>query len=278
MWNWITKLDELRAEGKPVTAVTVTQVTGSTPREPGAKMLVLSDGTFFGTIGGGRLEQMAITDAMAALKAGKSKVIRYPLGAKTGQCCGGVAELFFEILNDGPQLVVFGAGHVARAICRTMTGTAFQTRVIDEREEWVFSKAIPRAVTRLHGEWRDFADDLPWNSEKTYVLVMTHRHDTDQAIIEYAVQRPAKFIGLIGSQSKWARFRQRLIFRGVDEKLLARVRCPVGLSLGGKAPQEIAVSIAGELLEEFYGKNGLVSAHPSRRGTKLPSYEPERSL
>ena len=144
MWNWLSKLEEFRAEeGRPVAAVTVTQVTGSTPREPGTKMLVLGDGTFFGTIGGGRLEQMAIADAIAALEEGKSKVIRYPLGAKTGQCCGGVTELFFEILNDGPQLIIFGAGHVARAVCRTMNGTAFQSRVIDEREDWVSSKAIP---------------------------------------------------------------------------------------------------------------------------------------
>src|ERR1700722_11661172 len=99
MWNWISKLEELRIQGVGVVAVTVTQNTGSTPREPGAKMLVLTDGTFFGTIGGGRFEELALLEARQCLKSGITKVVRYPLGAKTGQCCGGVTELFFEVLN-----------------------------------------------------------------------------------------------------------------------------------------------------------------------------------
>src|SRR4051812_50163059 len=111
MWNWVSRLEELRSQGHAVVAVTVTQCSGSTPREPGAKMLVLGNGEFYGTVGGGHLEELALADARKILQEGGSRQIRYPLGAKTGQCCGGVVELFFESINVGPRLYLFGAGH-----------------------------------------------------------------------------------------------------------------------------------------------------------------------
>jgi xanthine dehydrogenase accessory factor len=133
-----------------------------------------------------------------------------------------------------------------------MAGTPFIVHVIDEREEWVSSDAIPRDTIRHRCEWDEFAGEAQWDDERTYVAVMTHRHDTDQAIIEDVIGRRARYIGLIGSESKWARFRQRLLARSVDESRLARVRCPLGLNVGGKAPQEVAVSLAAELLKEHH--------------------------
>jgi xanthine dehydrogenase accessory factor len=252
MWNWITKLEELRAQGRPVVAVTVTQCSGSTPRDTGAKMLVLEDGTFFGTIGGGHLEDLAIADARKCLEEGASRTIKYPLGAKTGQCCGGVVELLMEVVNNGPRLYIFGAGHVGQAACRTLVGTPFSVHVVDERAEWVNSDAIPGEVVRHHCEWDDFVEEARWDADRTYVAIMTHRHDTDQDIIEDVIKRPAKYIGMIGSRGKWERFRQRLTARGVSEETLARVRCPLGIDIGGKAPQEVAVSLAAELLKTHY--------------------------
>lgn len=242
--------------GKTVVTVTVTQCTGSTPREVGAKMLVLEDAKIFGTIGGGHLEEQAIKDAVALLAEGTSKTIRYPLGAKTGQCCGGTVDLLFEVLNRGPRLYLFGAGHVGQALCRTVVGTSFTVHVVDERKEWVFSDEIPREVVRHHCEWQDFVEEAPWDAANTYVAIMTHRHDTDQAIVEDLLRRgrPVRYLGLIGSRSKWARFEQRLKLRGVTDAALQSVRCPVGLPIGGKAPQEVAVSIAAELLKEHYGR------------------------
>lgn len=254
MWNWISKLEELRQKGIPVVAVTVTQCTGSTPRAPGAKMLVLSNGEFFGTIGGGHLEELALADAKKCLEEGASKSIRYPLGAKTGQCCGGVVELFFEALNIGPRLYLFGAGHVGQAVCKTLTGTPFIVHVIDEREEWISSKELPADAIRHHCEWDDFVKDADWHDHKTYVAVMTHRHDTDQDIIEALVDRPTRYLGLIGSSSKWERFKQRLIARGMGMEKLERVQCPLGIDIGGKAPQEVAISLAAQLLKVHYGR------------------------
>jgi len=253
MWNWISQLEELRSLGRPFIAVTVVHCTGSTPREVGAKMLVVED-TFFGTVGGGHLEELALKDARACLKEGVSRVIKYPLGAKTGQCCGGVVDLFMEVINDGPRLYLFGAGHVGQAVSRAFAGTPFQVHIIDEREEWISSREIPKDAIRYHDEWDEFAKQAEWHPEKTYVAIMTHRHDTDQDIVEYVIQKQTKFIGLIGSESKWERFKQRLTLKGVSMATLEKVKCPIGLDIGGKAPQEVAISVASEMLKIHYGR------------------------
>jgi xanthine dehydrogenase accessory factor len=254
MWNWISRLEELRSAGTPVVAVTVTGGTGSTPREAGAKMLVLATGECFGTIGGGHLEELAIADARRCLEAGESRTIRYPLGAKTGQCCGGVVDLFFEVIGQGPRLYLFGAGHVGQAVCRTLSGTPFSVHVVDERKGWIRGETIPGDAIRHECEWDAFAEEAEWHPERTYVAIMTHRHDVDQEIVAHAVRKPARYIGLIGSEAKWGRFRQRLAQRGFTEDELARVKCPIGLDVGGKAPQEVAISLAGELLGIHYGR------------------------
>ena len=83
---------------------------------------------------------------------------------------------------------------------------------------------------------------------------MTHRHDIDEAIVADVVGRPARYLGLIGSPTKWRRFRDRLESRGVAEEALDRVKCPIGLDVGGKSPQEVAISIAAELLGVHHGR------------------------
>lgn len=254
MWNWVPALEQYRKQGQPLALVTVTQCTGSTPRETGAKMIVLPDGRFQGTIGGGHLEELAIKDAIQLIGKNESQTIKYPLGAKTGQCCGGVVELLIEVMNAGPHLYLFGAGHVGQAVARTLVGTPFTVHAIDEREEWVMSPQLPNEIVRHACEWDDFVDDAIWDQEKTYVAVMTHRHDLDQDIIEAMIKKNIRYVGLIGSRSKWERFKQRLTLKGVAEADLSRVKCPIGIDVGGKAPQEIAVSVAGELLKTHYGR------------------------
>jgi xanthine dehydrogenase accessory factor len=254
MWNWAGKLDELEREGHPVGIVTVVSVAGSTPCALGAKMLVLSDGRFFGTVGGGHLERLAMDDARACVQAGEPKRFRYPLGAKAGQCCGGVVETFVEVTGVGPALYLFGAGHVGQALVKTLGGTPFRVHVIDEREEWMADGVLPVEVRRHACPWDEFVDGARWDASRTYVAVMTHRHDTDQDIIGALLDKPTRYLGLIGSQTKWARFKERLGARGATEAQLARVRCPIGLDIGGKAPQEVAVSVAAELLKVHHGK------------------------
>jgi xanthine dehydrogenase accessory factor len=255
MWDWLSKLTELRAEGGGALAViTVTACSGSTPVAVGSKMIVRANGEFFGTIGGGNFESLALTDAAKCIASGESRSFKYPLGATAGQCCGGVVEAFCEVIGLAPRLYLFGAGHVGQAVCRTLAGTAFEIHAIDEREEWIKSDALPRSVRRHACAWDEMIENTAWDASRTYVAIMTHRHDTDQEIVAAAIERPAKYIGLIGSQTKWRRFKERLVARGVSEEKLARVKCPIGIDVGGKAPQEVAVSVCAELLKTHYGR------------------------
>lgn len=253
-WNWISIVSDYEQTGQQFVLMTVTQCTGSTPRGVGTKMIILPDGKFYGTIGGGNLEALAMKDALDCLAKGVSQVFRYPLGAKVGQCCGGVVEIFMEVFGYAPRLYVFGAGHVGQAICRTLSGTPFRIQLIDERTEWIDSKELPAGVIRFRGDWSEFVREAVWDKERTYAVVMTHRHDVDQEIIADLIRREARYIGLIGSDAKWERFQQRLLLRGFSKEELQRVNCPIGVDTGGKAPQEIAISFGAEIISKYYGK------------------------
>ncbi|MFO0658663.1 MAG: xanthine dehydrogenase accessory protein XdhC [Polyangiaceae bacterium] len=249
MWDWLTSLDELRQNNTSGALVVVARCEGSTPREPGAKLVVRADGSFVGTIGGGHLEQLVIRDALAAISDGTSRMIRYPLGPAAGQCCGGVVEVLIDVINAGPSLYVFGAGHVGHALCRVLEGTSFRTHLIDDRDEWIHAPGLPASTLTHAGEWQTFVEQARWDAELTYAVVMTYRHDTDQEIVEALSKKPLRWLGLIGSKTKWEKFRRRLSARGIADETLARVRCPVGLPMGGKAPAEVAISIAAEILQ-----------------------------
>jgi xanthine dehydrogenase accessory factor len=155
--DWRTELVRLREAGTPHVLVTVVRVKGSTPREVGARMIVVpesADARPIGTIGGGHLELQAITEAfeMARGQAGRPpEVVTYPLCEKSGQCCGGSIDLLYEAFGHEPELVVFGAGHVGQAVARVMAGTPFTVHLVDERKEWITSNDIPDS-TRRHAE------------------------------------------------------------------------------------------------------------------------------
>jgi xanthine dehydrogenase accessory factor len=254
MWDWTRRLDELARGGTPVAIVTIIGCSGSTPRELGAKMLVREDGRINGTIGGGHLEELCIGEARACLASDAARTLRIPLGAKTGQCCGGVVDVLVEVVNVGPTLYLFGVGHVGQALCHVLAATPFRIEVVDPRDGWVNAPEIPPSVIRHACEWDEVTSSLRWDAARTFVAIMTHRHDTDQDIVEHVLDKPAKHIGLIGSATKWQRFRTRLLAKGRTEAELARIKCPIGLDIGGKSPGEVAVSIAAEMLKIHHGK------------------------
>jgi len=250
MWDWVGQIEKLKNQCTPVCMVTVAGVEGSAPREVGTKMLVLKNGTFYGTIGGGNLEFLAIEEAKRQLSQGSSEKIRFPLGAKTGQCCGGIVELLFESMNTGPQLYLFGAGHVSQAIARSLNESIFTVHVIDEREEWI--SQLPPGIVKHSIDPETFISEANFEATKTYCIVLTHRHDLDESLIKLLSEKEVRYLGLIGSESKWQRFRQRLTARGVAEINLNRVRCPIGIGIFGKIPSEIAISVGAELLKLHY--------------------------
>lgn len=245
MWNWAAKLQTLSAEREPFAIVTVTRCSGSTPRETGAKMFVCSDGRFFGTIGGGGLEKQAISDALRCLSEGQSRTLHFPLHAAVGQCCGGVVELLVEVMNSGPLLYIFGAGHVGQALVRTLADTPFRVETVDARPEWNATHCISPL---------EFVTEGKWDAKNSHVVIMTHDHELDYQLLKAILPKTPRFLGMIGSQNKWKSFQNQLQAAGFSPEAWKSVHCPVGLPIGGKSPQEVAISIAAELLKEHYEK------------------------
>jgi xanthine dehydrogenase accessory factor len=252
VWDWIGKLDELRRRNQLAVLVTVTKSAGSTPRKHGARMIVLPDGKFFGTIGGGNAEQYALDEAMKCLSKVQSASLEVPL-KQVGEfpACGGTMEMYMEVVNYNPTLYLFGAGHIGQALCRVLADTPFRIHLIDEREEWINAPALPAGVMRHQRHYSDFIRQANWCEKRSFVTIVTFNGALDQQILEEVLPHPARFVGMIGSKGKWARVQKNLEETGLD---LSRVRCPVGHDNGGNSPQEIAISIASQLLSTYYGR------------------------
>jgi xanthine dehydrogenase accessory factor len=258
-------LEALLAEldrGRRAVLVTVVRSSGSTPRGPGARMLVRSDGTSVGTIGGGAFEAVAQADARDLLAGGggRTAIKRYTFTERgedaLGMACGGNAEILLEVVEAGELLVIFGAGHVGCALAKAAAAVGFRPALVDDRPE--ACEAAERLgvgdVRRCDPEW---SRGVPVTDGSSYVAVVTRCHRTDRMALRHALRRPARYVGLIGSRRK-----REVIFRelrdedGIAVDDLRRVRCPIGLPLGGETPEEIAVSIVAELLQVRHGTGG----------------------
>lgn len=252
MWDWIGKLDELKRQNQLAVLVTVIKTTGSTPRKQGAKMIVLPDGSFHGSVGGGVPEYYALKEAMDCLQQAHSRLADVPL-QKQGEfpACGGTMEMYMEVLNSNPTLYLFGAGHIAQNLCQVLEGTPFAVHLVDEREEWINAPGIPAATIRHNCHWSDFVEQANWCAKRSYVAIMTYDGTLDQQVLEEVLPHPTRFLGMVGSKGKWSRIEKNLAGRGFD---LSRVCCPVGHAIGGNAPREIAISIASQILAVHYGQ------------------------
>jgi xanthine dehydrogenase accessory factor len=252
----------------PAVIVHVTQTQGSVPREAGAWMGVFADGTV-GTVGGGHLEHEAIALARRALNAESIDAEkRFVLGPSLGQCCGGVVHLRFELVQpaqadalrarleqaaDAERLPValFGGGHVGQAIVRALRPLPVRVHWIDSRDE-IFPLELPRWIECEHSApvQAAVADLAP----QSRVLIMSFSHAEDLDIVAACLQRQRAradlpFVGLIGSKTKWASFRQRLEAQGFTAEEIAHITCPIGLpGIPGKEPEVIAAAVAAQLL------------------------------
>lgn len=243
----LTEAARLLAEGRRFALVTVVRTAGSTPRKPGAKMIVRDDGTVTGTIGGGRIEIELISEARAALEDGAPRLVRRHLTKELAMCCGGEMEAFVEPVGRAEMLVLVGGGHINLALAEVAARLGFNLVVVDEAEEVAFAGRFPGA--RLVHDWEPRAWGVPFGPE-VYVVVATRDHAVDQKVLEQLAElqaRPA-YLGVIGSRGKLGRFRKRLEVRGVPDAWIEQVRGPIGVDVGAETPAEIAVAVAAELI------------------------------
>lgn len=258
---WINALAELQQQGEPCVLVTIIEERGSTPRNAGSKMVVSRE-RLYDTIGGGHLEYkaQAIAREMLENRVRETRLERFSLGASLGQCCGGATVLLFEPMGQ-PQahIAVFGAGHVGRALVPLLASLPCKVRWIDSRDN-EFPEQIPAGVEKVvNDDVVDEVDNMPAGS---YFIVMTHNHQLDLELTAAILERnDFTYYGLIGSQSKRAKFEHRLRDRGFKPETVQRMRCPMGIAeVKGKLPVEIAVSIAGEVIATYNASFGEKSS------------------
>lgn len=245
--------------------VSVQATQGSVPRETGAWMAV-GAAAVVGTIGGGQLEFEAIAEARRRLAGGTgAEVLRFALGPSLGQCCGGVVHLRFERAGPGQlaarqraleaslaPLALFGGGHVGRALVRVLAPLPFAVTWIDSRDE-IFPADTPAHVHCEHSDPVHAA--VASLAPRSRVLIMSFSHAEDLDVLAACLRRQREsgdlpYLGLIGSQTKWAAFRHRLEARGFLAQELAHVTCPIGVpGIPGKEPEVIAVAVAAQLLQ-----------------------------
>jgi xanthine dehydrogenase accessory factor len=248
--DWLETLRRLEAEGTPSVLVTLVSARGSTPREAGCKMVVTADG-LHGTIGGGNLEFQSVRAARALLVAdpGTPVVRDFPLGPALGQCCGGHATVLFETIRPVRwRVALFGAGHVGRELVRLLERLPCRISWIDSRPD-AFPPDLPANVTVVTPAHP--AQEIAGFAPGTMVLVMTHDHQLDYEIVSAALnQADLGFIGLIGSETKRARFASRLARAGMGAEAIGRLVCPIGIAgAGGKLPAEIAIAVVAQMLQ-----------------------------
>lgn len=251
--GFIERLAELSHSGRPFASVTLVDAIGSTPQDPGTKMLVDESGLLFGTVGGGRVEYQAIEFARQMLRDSDSTATRFVewnLQRDVGMTCGGVVKLYFEAYNHREwRIVIFGAGHVAQSLIRCLLELECRIVCVDSRPEWL--ARLPKSGKLTPFELTDAADFVPQLTAGDFVLSMTMGHRTDQPILKAIFRRgvlPA-YLGVIGSQAKRSVLVRELVAAGIDAEALKSMRCPIGLALGKNQPGEIAISIAAELIQ-----------------------------
>jgi xanthine dehydrogenase accessory factor len=244
------------SKGQACALVTVTGSSGSVPRELGAKMLVLADGSIEGTIGGGRLEAQAALDAVRALTDGTSRAASYELEPKAlGMYCGGRVDVFIDVHCDALKLVVLGGGHVGEKVAALASFLGVPHWVVDDREEFASRARFPHAREVLVAP-PDAALARLGVDSRTAIAVVTRCHGFDLRCLVAALRTPAFYVGMIGSREKTRRLfalcERRELFPAED----ARVHAPIGLDLGGTSPEAIALSILAEISMRRHGASG----------------------
>ncbi len=247
-----------QGRGEPVALLTVVKVTGAAPCGPGTKLLVHSDGHLSGTLGGAGTDARAREDGLKALSSGEPGMLTYHLDPENGESvgsCGATLEIFAEPLRPEPRLLVAGSGYVAQALARLAVATGWRVTLLDDRSELLRSASVPEAVETEVGELPDLLV-AHHPDPVTAVVIVTRGHRSDREALVAALSTPAGYVGMIGSPSKVRQIFRSLLNDGMPAETLARVYAPIGLDLAAQTPDEIALSIAAELLMWRRGGSG----------------------
>ncbi len=247
----------------PGMVVTVVDKTGEGPQIVGAKMLVTPDGKSKGTIGGGALERIAYEEALTLLNKKSSHLEKYDLSCDhafkdakyVGMSCGGSITLFYEYMNPGTPLFIFGAGHVGRAVANHLKNMNYIITVVDDREG-IFD-GFEGGNNTITGKYQEVIKNL-YMPDGCQVLIATPGHVSDYTVLKYIHEAGYKpsYIGLLGSKVKSEAVYKKIAEDFGSEFRLDLLYLPVGLDIGGSSPEEVAISIIAEMQALKYCRDG----------------------
>jgi len=257
------KIVEYRRTGVDSVLVTATEKSGEGPVEVGKKMLATATGRAFGTVGGGALEFYAREKCKEIIKARKHLTERYVLcdgkvvpDTKTmPMACGGVVTLFYEFVGSREYVYIFGGGHCGQALVKVIKPLGFHVTVIDERAMVV--DQFEGADVKINAPFTDFIDKNGIR-EGSYVIVCTPSHLHDYHVLNMIIERKLKprYLGMLCSLKKIKEYLEATYKNFGKDVDLANFYAPIGLQLGGSTPEDIAISIASEMLVVEHGETG----------------------
>ena len=214
-------------------------------------MLVRDDGTIAGTIGGGCVEAEVWQAAKEVMQEEKPRSLTFNLNNNpkydSGLVCGGTLEVYIEPVLPAAALYIFGAGHVALNLYKVSRMAGFDVIVVDDREAYANRERFPEAKDVYADDFDRVLNQLSPN-ESSYLVITTRGHRDDMRVLRWAVETPARYIGMIGSQRKVIAIYKELEREGITREKLERVYAPMGIDIGAITPAEIAVSVAAELI------------------------------
>ncbi len=266
MENVFAHLPELLKSGRTHALVIVVKTEGSAPRKAGTKMIVLGDGRTLGTMGGGELEERVITEALDAIEKRSPKVISFTLDVQKGKLdmmCGGTVEVYIEPIIPSARVFIFGAGHITKALAPLLVQAGFHVRIVDDDAKLLNGYPLPDVIETVTGDMANIADDLQGDSD-TYIVLLSRGFSRDRTILKNLITKNFKYIGMIGSANKIHTMKEDIIKDGIEETALSKLKAPVGLDIGAETPDEIAISIAAELIA--VRSNKLCPYHPGSPG------------
>lgn len=241
--------DALKGSERIVIA-TVIKATGAAPCEIGSKLLVHSNGSIVGSFVGPQTDSKVAQEALRALTEGRSYVTHIYLDANQGEAvgsCGATLEVFFEVLRPEPRVIIAGAGYVAQALVKLVAQLGFHIDVIDDRRELADPSVFASQVQLHFGDIPQTLHALA-PDEASWIVIVTRGHQLDKDTLRAALETRASYVGMIGSPSKVAHIFKDLLKAGIERERLEQVHAPIGLDLGAETPDEIALSIAAEIV------------------------------
>ena len=245
------ELVRLRGQGRKCALATIVDVRGSIPSYATAKLLVRDDGSMAGTIGGGCVEADVWSAAREVMETEKPKRLTFNLGQDAaydnGLICGGQLDVFIEPVLPTPRAFIFGAGHISKSLSKIAAMAGFAPVIIDDRESFANRERFPEAEEVHAAEYEDVFPKLAIN-ETSYLIVVTRGHRDDMRVLKLAIATPARYIAMIGSKRKVIGVIRELEKEGLPRVAFERLHAPMGLDIGAVSPEEIAISVAAEMI------------------------------